>query len=86
MTFRKLFIKLFPFIRPYTNIIVFTLLLTFVGSFTAQVNAFILKYTVDSISNLMMAKQPLREGFYLLTIISIILLGKEVIYSLVQFG
>ncbi|MDD5508727.1 MAG: ABC transporter ATP-binding protein [Bacteroidales bacterium] len=86
MTFRKLFTKLFPFTRPYTNIIVYTLLLTFVGSFAAQVNAFILKYTVDSISDLMVAKQPLREGFYLLTIISIILLGKEVIYSLVQFG
>lgn len=86
MTFLNLIKKLFPFTRPYTNIIVYTLLLTFVGSFAAQVNAFILKYTVDSISDLMVAQQPLQKGFYLLTVISLVLLGKEVIYALVQFG
>lgn len=86
MNFRQLIKKLFPFTKPYTNIIVYTLLLTFVGSFAAQVNAFIIKYTVDSISDLMVAQQPLREGFYLLTVISIILISKEVVYSLVKFG
>lgn len=34
----------------------------------------------------MVAKQPLHEGFHLLTYISIILLSKELVYSLVQFG
>ncbi|HNS47776.1 MAG TPA: ABC transporter ATP-binding protein, partial [Bacteroidales bacterium] len=86
MNFRQLIKKLFPFTKPYTNIIVYTLLLTFIGSFAAQVNAFIIKYTVDSISDLMVAQQPLREGFYLLTVISIILISKEVVYSLVKFG
>lgn len=63
-----------------------TLALTFVGSFAAQVNALILKYTVDSISNLMVEREPLSKGFYLLGIISIILLSKELIHSVVQFG
>lgn len=63
-----------------------TLLLTFLGSLTAQVNAVILKYTVDSISDLMIAGEPLSRGFYMLGIIAAILLSKEVIYSAVQFG
>jgi len=66
--------------------VIATLLLTFVGSFAAQVNALILKYTVDSISNLMVAREPLSKGFHLLGIISIVLLSKELIYSIVQFG
>ena len=63
-----------------------TLALTFVGSFAAQVNALILKYTVDSISVLMVAREPLSKGFYLLGTITIILLSKELINSVVQFG
>jgi len=61
-------------------------LLTFLGSFAAQVNALILKYTVDSISKLMVAHEPLSKGFHLLEIISIVLLSKELVYSVVQFG
>ena len=63
-----------------------TLVITFLGSFAAQVNALILKYTVDSISDLMVAREPLSKGFYLLGIISVILLSKELLYSVVQFG
>ena len=66
--------------------VVATLALTFLGSFAAQVNALILKYTVDSISDLMVAREPLSKGFYLLGIISVILLSKELLYSVVQFG
>lgn len=86
MTIIQLFKKLIPFTKPYKNVIFYTFLLTIVGSFAAQVNAFILKYTVDSISDLMVSKQPLSEGLHLLSLISIVLLAKEVIYSLVQFG
>lgn len=66
--------------------VIATLLLTFLGSFASQVNALVLKYTVDSISDLMVAGEPLSKGFYLLGIISIILLAKELIQSFVQFG
>ncbi|MGJ1263967.1 ABC transporter ATP-binding protein [Sphingobacterium spiritivorum] len=86
MTISNLLKKITPFAKPYKNLIIYTLILTVIGSFAAQVNAFILKYTVDSISNLLVAKQPLSKGLYLLTVISIILLLKEIIYSCVQFG
>ncbi|MGN6211705.1 ABC transporter ATP-binding protein [Parafilimonas sp.] len=75
-----------PFVKPYNKLVAATLVLTAIGSFAAQVNAFILKYTVDSINKLMVNKQPLQEGFYLLGIISAVLLGKELLYSLIQFG
>ncbi|WP_270090391.1 ABC transporter ATP-binding protein [Sphingobacterium sp. SYP-B4668] len=86
MTISNLLQKIKPFAKPYKNLIFYTLLLTVVGSFAAQVNAFILKYTVDSISDLLVADEPLSKGLYLLTVISVILLLKEIIYSVVQFG
>ncbi len=86
MTLQALFKKIKPFVKPYNKLVAATLVLTAVGSFAAQVNAFILKYTVDSINKLMVNKQPLQEGFYLLGIISAVLLGKELLYSLIQFG
>ena len=86
MKLRQLFKKLLPFAQPYKNLIFYTLLLTLVGSFAAQINAYVLRFTVDSISELMVAKKPLSEGFHLLLIISSVLLGKEIIYTAVQFG
>jgi ABC-type multidrug transport system fused ATPase/permease subunit len=86
LTINALYSKLKTFVKPYRKLVIATLLLTAVGSFAAQINALILKYTVDSISELMMDKRPLQDGFHLLTFITIILLSKELIYSLVQFG
>ncbi len=86
MTITTLFKKITPFVKPYRKMVIATLLLAFFGSFAAQVNALILKYTVDSISDLMVAGEPLSKGFYLLGIISIILLTKELGYSVIQFG
>lgn len=86
MTIPTLYNKLKAFVRPYRKLVIATLLLTTVGSFAAQINALILKYTVDSISELMVEKRPLKDGFHLLTFITIILLSKELIHSLVQFG
>lgn len=86
MTIKQLFKKLLPFTKPYKNLILYTFLLTILGSFAAQVNAFILKYTVDSINGLMVAGKELSDGFHLLLTISIVLLAKEVVYSAAQFG
>lgn len=86
MTIAQLFKKVVPFTKPYKNLIFYTLVLTLVGSFAAQINAFILKYTVDTISDLLVAKTPLRQGLYLLGVISAVLLTKEIVYSVVQFG
>src|SRR5690606_17976097 len=86
MTILQLFKKIIPFARPYRRLIIYTLLLTVVGSFAAQINAFILRYTVDSINTLMIAKEPLSKGLYIVGIISFVLMLKEVVYALLQFG
>lgn len=86
LTLLELYKKIRPFVKPYQTLVIVTLFLTVVGSFAAQVNAYILRYTVDSISDLMVAKEPLSTGFSLLGIISTILLVKEIISSMVQFG
>jgi len=86
MTIRNLFKKIRPFVEPYKKMVLATMVLTLFGSFAAQVNALILKYTVDSISELMVAGEPLSKGFYLLGVISIVLLSKELVYSVLQFG
>ncbi len=86
MTIPQLFKKIIPFARPYRKLIVYTLLLTVVGSLAAQINAFILRYTVDTINALMVAKEPLSKGMYIVGIISAVLLLKEIVYALVQFG
>ena len=86
MTIKTLYKKVIPFVKPYKKMVLATLLLTFLGSFAAQVNALILKYTVDSISDLMVAQEPLSKGFYLLGTIAIVLFSKEIIYSALQFG
>lgn len=86
MQLSVLYKKIMPFVKPYKKMVIATLLLTFLGSFAAQVNALILKYTVDTINNLMVAHEPLSKGFHLLGIISIVLLTKELVNSIVQFG
>ena len=82
----QLFHKLRPFVRPYRLLVIATLILTLIGSFTAQVNAITLQYAVDSINKLLEADEGLNEGWHILITISAILLVKEVINAFVQFG
>ncbi|MEQ1367767.1 ABC transporter ATP-binding protein [Acinetobacter schindleri] len=82
----QLFHKLRPFVRPYRLLVIATLILTLIGSFTAQVNAITLQYAVDSINKLLGAGEGLNEGWHILITISAILLVKEVINAFVQFG
>jgi ABC-type multidrug transport system fused ATPase/permease subunit len=86
MTLFRLFKKLRPFVKPYRKLVYATLILTAIGSFTAQVNAHIIKYAVDSINELMVQHQPLRNGIHILFFISAILLSKELLYAFLQFG
>lgn len=86
MTLIQLYKKTSSFVRPYRQLVIFTLLLTVVGSFMAQVNAHILRYTVDEINHLMVAHKSMKDGFSLLIFISTILLSKEIIYAIIQFG
>ena len=86
MTLPELFRKLRPFTKPYKNLIFYTLLLTLVGSFAAQINAYVLRYTVDTINDMMVAGKVLSEGFNMLFVITGVLLVKELLYVGIQFG
>ncbi len=79
--------KIAPYVRPYKWMVVATLVLTLIGSFIAQINAIVLDRTVDAINDLVVP-----EGFdwsqavRILTIITIILLGKEVVAAVIRFA
>lgn len=78
--------QLKPFIKPYRLMIYGTLFLTFLGAITAQVNAVVLKYTVDEVEKLTKLPSPMSEGIHVLLIISAILLGKEIANIFISFG
>lgn len=86
MSLSKLFRNIVPFVKPYKLLVVLTLFLTLIGSFTAQVNAWVLRYTVDRIDGLLQAHQGLQEGMHILVVITVILLSKEVVNAFVQYG
>ena len=87
MNLIQLMRKLAPYVRPYKWLVVATLLLTLIGSLIAQVNAIVLDRTVDAINALIVP-----EGFEwskaanILTIISIVLLGKEVLAAIIRYA
>ncbi|RZK25536.1 MAG: ABC transporter ATP-binding protein, partial [Hymenobacter sp.] len=78
--------RLLPFVRPYRSLVVSTLLLTLVGSLAAQVNPFVLRYTVDTVQGLLNRGQGLAAGWHLLLWVSGLLLGKELINTGITFG
>ncbi|MFY1045578.1 ABC transporter ATP-binding protein [Chryseobacterium sp. GP-SGM7] len=63
-----------------------TLFLTFLGALAAQVNPLVLKYTVDEVTKLTHLPNPMRKGIHILILISIILLGKELLNIFINFG
>ena len=92
--------NLLPFVLPYRWLIAVTLVLTLVGSLMAQVNAVVLDRAVDAINALIQTPggltpdpSPMGEGSHfdwsaavrILTIISVVLLGKEVVGAVVTF-
>ncbi len=78
--------NIMPFVLPYRWLISITLVLTLVGSFMAQVNAVVLDRAVDAINALIQEPQfSWKSAVRILTTISIILLGKEVIGAVVTF-
>ena len=86
MTLFELFKNIRPFALPYKWLIFLALILTFIGSLTAQVNAWVLRYAVDAINGLLEAHKSLADGVGILTTISVILISKELINLCVQFG
>ena len=87
MNIFKLFRKISPFVRPYRWLVIITLILTLIGSLMAQVNAIVLDRTVDAI-NALVGKVDFSwtKAARILTIISIVLLGKEVLSALITYA
>ena len=75
MSLGNLFRQLWPFVKPYRTLVIGTLILTAIGSFAAQVNAIILRYTVDHLNDIVSKNHGLQAGLSLLVTISIILLA-----------
>ena len=78
--------NIWPFVLPYKWLIGITLIFTVVSSLMAQVNAVVLDRAVDAINALIQESPFLwSSAVKILTTISIILLGKEVIGAFVTF-
>lgn len=87
MTLKQLFSNISPFVKPYRGLVVATLVMTFIGSLAAQVNAVVLDRTVDSINTLLHDDVFVwSKAARILIIISVVLLGKEVLAALITFG
>ncbi|MCL2184263.1 MAG: ABC transporter ATP-binding protein/permease [Treponema sp.] len=86
MNLFQLFKNISPYVKPYRWLIFLALFLTFIGALTAQVNAYVLQYTVNSIASLVEQRKALSEGLHIVAIISIILLSKELINIAISFG
>ncbi len=87
MNLIKLLQKIAPYVRPYKWLVVATLILTLIGSFIAQINAIVLDRTVDAINDLVKPEGfAWKEAVNILTIISIVLLGKEVLAALIRYA
>lgn len=74
------------YVKPYRWLVIITLLLTLIGSLLAQVNAIVLDRAVDAIN--ILDQQPTlswSSATRILTIISVVLLGKEVLAAVVNF-
>ena len=86
MNLFQLFKNIRPFVKPYKWLVLITLILTLVGSLMAQVNAIVLDRTVDAINALIGTDFSWGQAARIMTIISIVLLGKEVLSALVTFA
>lgn len=87
MNLITLFRKIAPYVRPYRWLVVLTLVLTFIGSFIAQINAVVLDRTVDAINRLINTDTLVwSKAAHILTVISIVLLGKEVLSAVITYA
>ena len=87
MSLAEVFRNIWKFVMPYKWLVLITLILTLISSLFAQVNAIVLDRTVDSINALIGAKDfAWSKAARILTIISIVLLGKEILSALLSFA
>lgn len=78
--------KLAPFVKPYKILVIASLFLTLIGAVVAQVNPIVLRYTVDTIQQLLNSGATAQVSTSLLLSITAILFGKELVNILVKYG
>ena len=87
MNLFQLFKNVSPFVKPYKWLVFITLVLTLVGSLMAQVNAIVLDWTVDQVNGLVTGGVEWgAQAIRIVTIISVVLLGKEILSALITFA
>ena len=86
MNFWEIFKRLAPFVKPYKSLVFISFVLTLLGAVIAQINPIVLRYTVDTIQQLLSEGKTARQGFSLLLFISVILFGKELANIAVKYG
>ena len=86
MNLFQLFKNIRPFVKPYKWLVFITLILTLIGSLMAQVNAIVLDKTVDAINALIGTDFSWSQAARIMTIITIVLLGKEILSALITFA
>ena len=86
MNLIQLFRNIWPYVRPYRGLVIITLILTLIGASMQQVNAIVLDRTVDSINALIGTSFTWGQAARILTIISIVLLAKEILSALITFA
>jgi ABC-type multidrug transport system fused ATPase/permease subunit len=82
----QIILRLVPFVKPYKFLVFISLLLTLVGAVAAQVNPLVLRYTVDTIQQLLSEGRQAQETVSLLLFITAVLFGKEIVNIAVKYG
>lgn len=86
MNLLGLYKNIATFVRPYRVLVVITLILTLVSSLMQQVNAIVLDKAVDAINSLLGTDFTWSQATKILTIITVVLLGKELVLTIVAFA
>ncbi len=86
MNFWQIIKRLAPFVEPYKSLVIVSFFLTLLGAVVAQINPLVLRYTVDTIQQLLSEGKPAQQGFSLLLFISAILFGKELANIAIKYG
>ncbi len=86
MNIWQIVLRLAPFVKPYKSLVAVSLVLTLIGAVAAQVNPIVLRYTVDTIQELLDRNIHAQESTSLLLFISAVLFGKELLNIAVKYG
>ncbi len=82
----QIIVRLAPFVKPYKSLVVISFFLTLLGAVIAQINPIVLRYTVDTIQQLLNEGSRAEQATSLLLFISAILFGKELANIAIKYG